>query len=720
MRTIRSVPVFALALVVAAAVMTPGQAQVKDHNKIRYPEMRPFQVPQPERTVLGNGMTVLLLEDHELPLIELRARIRTGARLEPADRVGLASIFGDVLRTGGTESMTGDEIDDFLEARAAIVETGVGDDSAFATVSSLTADFPDVLKLFAEILRKPVFSEDKIEISKTQEKGAIARRNDNPNGIRSREFAKLIYGAESPYARTTEYATIENITRDDLIAFHRQFVQPNRIILGVMGDFEAAKMAEQLRTTFGDWPRGPEPKDPEAAYQENVTPGVYFIPKEDMTQSNISMGHLGIERTNPDIFAVRVLNEAFGGSPAARLFSNVRSKKGLAYRVGGSVGANYDYPGTFGVSMSTKIETTAAGIDALLEEIDAIVSNPPSEEEVNNAKESILNSFVFNFDSKVKILNQQITYEYFGFPLDYLAQYRRNIEEVTTEDVARVAKKYIHKDKIAILVVGPTEGQDRPLDSFGPVSQIDITIPEPKGPEAPVATAESAAKGAGLFAKVVEGLGGVENVEKVKALQSVFDLTTKTPQGEMTFKVVSTFSLPDRVHQAMDTPMGEITVVLTDTEGFVKMPQGVSQLPESRRADMAKSIKRHHINLVQHRDDPDLELQHLGQETVDGANLEVLLVTMGEDELRLFVEPSTGHVLRQTYRGQSNTGPGEFVVSFSDFREVDGLMLPFQWRTVFNGEQSESRVFEQISVNPEVDAALFASPETASASGEES
>lgn len=715
MRTSRIFSFLLLTLAVAASATTPGRAQVKHHTKIRYPDMRPFEVPQPERTMLDNGMTLLLLEDRELPLIEVHARIRTGARLEPADRVGLASIFGSVLRTGGTKSRTGDEIDDFLEARAAIIETGVGDTSAFATVSSLTGDFPDVLELFAEILREPAFSEDKIEIAKTQENGAIARRNDDPDEIVDREFAKLMYGAESPYARTTEYETIEKVTRDDLIEFHRQFVHPNRIILGVTGDFEAAKMAALIRGTFGDWPRGPEPKDAAAPYQENVKTGMYYIPKEDMTQSNIAMGHLGIERSNPDYFAVSVLNEAFGGSAAARLFSNVRSKKGLAYRVGGGVGANYDYPGTFSVEMSTKVETTSAGIDALLQEIDGIVSNPPSEDEVETAKESILNSFVFNFDSKAKILDQQITYEYFGFPPDYLALYRRNIESVTAIDVARVAEKYIHRDRLAILVVGPAEGQDRPLDSFGPVTRLDIAIPEPKTPEAPAATTESTTRGASLFAKVLDGLGGTESVEKVKALRSVFDLTTMTPQGEMTLKVVSTLALPARVHQEMTTPMGPITLVVTEADGFVKLPQGVHQLPDSQRTDIAKSVMRHHINLAQHRGDPGLRPQHLGRESVDGADLEVLLVTLGEDQLRLYVEPATGHVLRQTYRGQGPSGPGEFMVSFSDFREVDGITMPFRSQTLFNGERAESRVVEEISVNPEVDAALFARPETASA-----
>ncbi len=450
---------------------------MKDYRQLKYPDLRAFTIPQPERIVLDNGMVLMLLENHELPLIELTTRIRTGSRLEPADRTGLAAMFGQVLRTGGTAGMTGDQIDDFLEKRAATIDTGVAVDSGSASLWCLKQDFDDTLKVFAEILRSPAFSEDKIKLAKNQANSQIARRNDNPQAIMQREFAKLVYGADSPYARIPEYATIERITRDDFVAFHQRYYRPERIILGATGDFDAKEMARKLRAAFGDWPRGTDAKDPDLPAQAPPRPGVYYVQKEDMTQSDIILGHLGIRRDNPDFYAVEVMNEAFGGGFAARLFSNVRSKKGLAYSVRGALDSNFDYPGTFNVWMTTKTETTAAGIDALMVEINDIVARPPSDAEVKGAKQSILNSFVFNFDSPAKILRQQITYEYFGFPADYLARYRQNIEKVTKEDVARVAAKYIHKDQLAVLVVGPSKGQDRPLDSFGAVTKVDIAIP---------------------------------------------------------------------------------------------------------------------------------------------------------------------------------------------------------------------------------------------------
>lgn len=475
---------FLLISLLALALALPAAAQVQDYKQIQTPPLHPMTIPEPQRLTLSNGMTVMLLEDHELPVVEAFARIRTGIRHEPAEKAGLATVLGDVLRTGGTKSMTGDEMEDFLEARGARIETDMGDASGSAEMWCLRQDFPDVFKVFAEVLRNPVFAEDKIAISKNQMAATVARRNDNPMGIMFREFNKIVYGPDSPYARTPEFATLEKIGRKDLLDFHAKYYAPNRILLGLVGDFDSKEMAKKVKEVFGGWPRGPEVKALPVPYREAPAPGVYYIQKDDMTQSDIILGHLGTQKKdNPDIFALDVMNEAWGGGFAARLFSNVRSKKGLAYSVRGAVDSNYDFPGTFNVWMTTKTESTGAGIDALMEEIQGLSGNPLTDEEVQRAKDTILNSFVFNYDSRAKILRQQITYAYYGFPADYLSRYRQSIEKVTTADVSRVAKKYVHKDGLAILVVGPPKGQDRPLESFGKVKKVDITIPPPGGPQ---------------------------------------------------------------------------------------------------------------------------------------------------------------------------------------------------------------------------------------------
>lgn len=216
-------------------------AAAKHYTELQLPPLPEIKLPKYERFVLQNGMVVYLMEDHELPLVGGTALVRTGSRLEPADKVGLADFTGEVMRTGGTKKHSGDELNELLEQRAASVETGIGDTSGSASFEALTEDLETVFGLFTEVLREPVFAQEKLDLAKTQEKGSIARRNDNPNSIASREFRKLIYGKDSPYARTTEYATIDKISREDLVKFYQQYFYPNNIILGILGDFDAKK-----------------------------------------------------------------------------------------------------------------------------------------------------------------------------------------------------------------------------------------------------------------------------------------------------------------------------------------------------------------------------------------------------------------------------------------------------------------------------------------------
>jgi zinc protease len=475
----RSTPLLVPAVLAALAVPLPARGQARDWKQIVKPPLHAFTPAQPRRVVLGNGLVIFLQEDHELPLVRGTARIRGGSREEPAAKVGLTSIFGEAWRTGGSKARTGDQLDDFLEARAARVESGASVDSVSLSWDCLKGNLDEVLAVFAELLRTPEFREDKIAIAKDQIDTGIARRNDDPMGIADREAAKLGYGALSPYARVEEYATVAAATRDDLLAWHRTYVQPNNTILGVVGDFDAPQMEAKLRKALGSWPRGQAAARPRETFRD-AKPGVYFVAKEDVNQSNIRMVHLGTTKDDPDFYAIQVMNEVFGGGFSARLFTNVRSKKGLAYYVGGGVETEFDHPGLMSIAMGTKSETTAAAIDALNEEIDGLLGNPATPEELKRAKDSILNSFVFSMDSKEKVLSARMRYEFYGYPADFLERYRAGIERVTAEDVARAARKHVHKDRIALLVVGKESDFDRPLSSFGPVTNVDIAIPEPK------------------------------------------------------------------------------------------------------------------------------------------------------------------------------------------------------------------------------------------------
>lgn len=471
----------------------PALAQVESATALRYPPLAGFDIPRPQRIELENGIVVLLLEDHELPLVEVTALVRAGSALDPADKVGLADLAGEVLRTGGTETMPGDQLDDWLESRAAEVEVGVMPEAARVTLSSLKQDFPEALRVFSDILRRPAFDAKKLEVERNKAIANIARQNDEMFDILFREFNEIVYGADSPYGRTPTYASLGAIRRDDLVAWHRQGFHPERTVIGVVGDISADEALRGLRQALGDWPRstagiagttGAGAKPAAAAWRDRVEPGVYYAEKNEFKQSGVVMGHLGVRRDDPDYYALELMNHILGTSYASRLFVNVRGKKGLAYAVSGQVSSQWDHPGLALLFMSTKVGTTAAGIDALLEEARNIAANPPSQEELERSRRSLLDSFVFKVDSKRKVMNQALTLELFGYPADWLSRYRAGIEAVTPAQVRDAAARHLRPQDFAIFVVGPSEGRDRPLTDFGKVTAVDITLPDPPGEKA--------------------------------------------------------------------------------------------------------------------------------------------------------------------------------------------------------------------------------------------
>ncbi|MBI4483053.1 MAG: insulinase family protein [Acidobacteria bacterium] len=467
-----------LSFALVVALGAPAFPQ-KSHRELRYPPLRELRLPQVERHVLPNGMVLYLVEDHRLPIIDAAALIRVGSRHEPADKVGVAEITGAVMRTGGTASKTGDQIDEELESIAASVETSIGTTMGNASMSVLKEDIDQGLSALADVLMHPAFQEEKIELEKLQHRTAIARRNDDVGEIADREFEKLIYGAASPYARTTEYATIDHIQRADLVAFHQKYFRPNNVLMGIWGDFETAEMKAKVEKAFQDWKATPVDLPPVPEVKKEWKGSVHFIRKEDVNQTNLRLGHVGGQRNDADYHALNVMGRILGGGFSSRLFRRVRSDMGLAYAVGGGWSAEYDYPGTFRVICNTKSESTVAAAQAIQAEIRQMTAVPVTDQELRVAKDAILNSFVFNFDTTSKIVNRLLTYEYFGYPADYLQTFKANVEKVTKDDILRVAKQYLHPDRLVILAVGRDKDFDKPLNTLGPVQTLDIAIPEP-------------------------------------------------------------------------------------------------------------------------------------------------------------------------------------------------------------------------------------------------
>jgi zinc protease len=706
---------YALALITAVALATSGAhlwAQATNWKQVPIPPLPAFHPQEPKRIVLENGMIIFLQEDHELPLIKGSARIRGGSRSEPADKTGLLDIYGEVWRTGGTKDQTGDQLDDYLEIRAAKVETGSNADSTSISLSCLKADFDDTFRIFVALLRDPEFRADKLDLAQKEMNDSISRRNDDASEIAGRESVRLVYGANNPYAREPEYATVAAVTRADLIDWHQAHVRPNNIILGISGDFDDAKMEASLRQAFGDWAKGPEVKAPDIHF-EPAKPGIYQIPRSDVNQSSVRMVELGIRRDNPDYYAAQVFNEAFGGGFSSRLFRNIRTAKGLAYEVGGGIGSSFDHDGIIRFSLGTKSASTMQSIQAVYEQIDDLKSHPISEDEIKLAKDSILNSFVFNFDEPEKVLRERMAYEFYGYPADFLERFRAGVEKVQAADVARVAEKYLHKDQLAVLVVGNTAEFDKPLSSLGTVSNVDISIPPPLGSKAEQAAAPASGpvapnpEGQALAAKVVQALGGLEKLQSIKSLRAT--LTENAPQSP-TQKVVATIIFPDRMHVNVETPDGPLTIVVTPDAGFVSFPgRGVHDMPPPQKNETVAQIHRDLIFIAQHVNDPAYSFVASGTEKIGGVETRIVDV-YGFSPMRWFVDPSSGRVLRESYETVGRAGEAHDVTDLEDWQTADGITLPRLHKNNQNGEPSSTVHYDSIEFNPSVDPRLFEKP----------
>jgi zinc protease len=452
----------------------------KHYTDLEFEPLPEIELPEYQRYELDNGMVVYLVEDRDLPLVSGTAIIRTGSRFEPANKVGLAELTGAVMRSGGTENHSAAELNTILEQKAASIETSIEDSFGSANFSTLTEDLETVFPLFSEVLRQPAFTPQQLAIAKNQQQGSIARRNDDPAAIAEREFNKVLYGKTSPYARTIEYDTLNNISRQDAIDFYQTYVRPENIILGIVGDFTSDQMIERVENAFGDWQVDTPTVALEApAATQQYKQGIFAIERLQQTQSNILLGHIGGRFDSPDYPTLSVLNGVLNGF-GGRLFNQVRSRQGLAYSVYGAWSPSYDYDGMFIAGGQTQTNSTVPFIQSVTNEIKKLRNELVTEQELANAKESILNSFVFNFQNPSQTISRLMRYEYFDYPEDFIFKYQDEVQNTTREDILDVAQEYLQPDQLVTLVVGNVKAMNPPLSNLEQeVSLVDVSIPQP-------------------------------------------------------------------------------------------------------------------------------------------------------------------------------------------------------------------------------------------------
>ena len=670
-------PILALLAIAATAVAQPSPAPsgapvpaVKD---LKFPALKPIPVPKVESFTLSNGMRLLLLEDHELPLIGGTARVRTGNLFDPKDQVGLATMTGMVMRTGGTKTKTGEQLDQALEDVAASVESSIGESSGSVSFSALKDNSAEVMGIFKDVLTAPEFRQEKIDLAKTQMHSSIARRNDNPQGILEREFASTVYGKSTPYGWDIEHATVDRITRRDLQEFYGRYFFPKNVILAVWGDFNAAEMRQRLETLFADW-KVEQPAVPAFPKVETKpVPGVYLAVKGDVTQTFFSLGHLGGELRDKDYAALEILSDILGGGFQSRLLQRVRTQMGNAYSIGASWSAQYDHPGIFEISGGTKSFSTVETLKAVLEEVTRIRTTEVTQEELTTAKDTALNSLVFAFDTRTKTLSRMLNYEYFGYPRDFIQQYQKALAAVTRADVLRVAKERLKPEEFTIVTVGnPEDFGAQKLDALGlPVHQIDLTIPEAKA-EAAEATPASLERGKKLLARAQQAAGGADKLAAVKDYSQVLDYKLTAAAGGLTLKQTNLWIDPAFFRQESLLPNGKIAVFTDGKTGWMVTPQGGGPLNGPMMKQIGDEVFHGYFHLLVSDRIPGWTVNAVSDDTVE-------IRSAAGQLARLSFDAATGLAQKIRFEAVNLSGPSMPVEqTFSDYRGVNGIQVPFR------------------------------------------
>ncbi len=714
----RVAALFALALVLAVVpsafaagdpgcVCCAGDIQIpKPWLKIPVPPLNSFTMPSYERVQLESGMVVYLAEDHEFPLVELSATINVGSMYEDAAKVGLAEMTGTVMRSGGTATHSGDQIDELVEAKGMSVETEIGMTEGTAYLSALKEDAQLGLDLLADILRNPAFPADKIKLAREEQKANISRRNDDPMSIARREAMKVVFGPDHVLARVPEYATVASVTQQDMLDFHATYFHPDRMYLVVVGDFDSKDMIKRIEAAFAGWAKAdkPLPKDPEIP---DLPRTVNVVDKADLTQTTVIMGARGIRADDPNYAGVQVANKILGGGFATRLFNEVRSRQGLAYSVGSASGAGWRYPGLFMAFTMTKSESSQKATQAILAEIKRMVTEPVTETELAMAKDNIMNSEVFNYDSKREILDRLVMFERFGYPKDFLQTYLAQVRALTPQDVLKAAQAAWHPDRLSILAVGGYKAFDGDFSTFGKVNLVDITIPEPAF-EAPAATPATLEKGKAAFDRAIAAAGGAEKLAALKTYTETTVLDAKVQGMALTFTIDKSVVFPDKVYTVQKTPFGNMTSVMAGDKGWAQSPRGNKDMTADDLKQAREELQTDMLGIM--RNPGAFTFQALEPRDVGGKScLPVYVTGVGEDYQVIYLDPVTGLPVLVEKPGTNpvSGGPATEKVYLDEYATFDGITMPNHVRLCYDDEEFAKGRTEAFKANARIDPALF-------------
>jgi zinc protease len=718
-----------LALVIA--LLAPGQralAQVKNWPTERPPRAlaeHPVRFPPYAVKTLANGLQVIAVSHHEQPAVSLRLLVRAGAAQDPDDKPGLAALTASLLDQG-TPSRSAEQIADAIDSIGGALGTTAGADLSYVNAVVMKDSLPFALDLVADLVQHPAFAPDEIERQRQQALSGMKVSYDDPEFLANVVFDRLVYG-RNPYGRPLggTPASMASVARADLVAFHRKWFGANNAILAVVGDVTADEAFAGAERAFGSWDRvaldTAKPANPPPPARRLV-----IIDKPGAVQTEIRVGNIAIPRKSDDFMALDLATKILGGEGANRLHRVLRAERGLTY------GASADFnalkeSGEIVAQTNTRSETTGETLRLMIDEVWRLIHDRVGDRELQSAQEYLTGSFPLTIETPSQIALQILTAAFYGLNMNELQTYRERVSVVTVDDVQRVARNYLHPDKLTIVLVGDASAFLKQLPGAGfdkyeiiPAAELDLGSPELRrraasthGHYEPAAFLQAPARegrqtvntAKALLDKAIAAKGGLSRLQGIKTVHSEGTMIVTDLAGPVPFKVVANIEYPDKFRIDADMPGGRVAQVYSQGRYWVIDPDGkVGEMPEEGRPQIKASIQRDMIAVLVKAAAGQLVVREVDSDEPALAALEI----SGSDmpPLTLFIKRDNGLIDRARYEGAE----GRVEERYADYRNVDGIQIPFHTVVRRPGMTSIERDVRTIKFNAPLAPGIFEKP----------
>ncbi len=680
--------------------------------------------PPYEVRTLDNGMQVVVVLHHEQPVVSVRLLVGAGSAHEPPAKAGLANLLASLLDQG-TTSRSAQDIAETIDTIGGGLGVGSGSDLTYVNGVVMKDSFELLMNLVSDVIRNPSFTPQEIERQRQRALSSLQVSMEDPDYIAGVVFDRLVYGFH-PYGRP-QSGTLESlpsITQADLREFHDVYFAPNASILAVVGDLTADEAFDAAERIFGDWPRKTIPPL-ELSPPPPPTRRVVVIDRPGAVQTEIRVGHLGVSRRNDDYLSLDVLIRVLGGEGSNRLHRVLRADRSLTYGAEASM-HTLQLNGDFEAQTGTRSEATAEALRLTIEEFWRLQRQPVGPRELAGVQAYMSGSFPLQIETPDAIALRVLNILFYGLDLEELTTYRERVSGVTAEALQRVAQEYLMPDRLAIVMVGDAATFIDDLPGIGltdvehvPLSELDLTSVELRRGGAPTRAARVRPAGTEseqamrIVRRALDAKGGQARLRAIDTTTARGRTTMFAQTGPMSADTVSYTAYPERFRVEADLPTGMLVQGYANDRAWVQGPNGVEDAPAAVRDDFRASVRRDLIRLLLRAADGDVEMRPLtAPVSAAGEPLAVEFLTNDIDEpVRLFLDPRTGLVVRQTYMAHGENGMEETEELYSDYRLVEGVQVAFRAIVRRGGVSVLERELTELTFNTVLDDALFEKPE---------